>query len=178
MRSLVSLAEDVLREAGFATQPSELTARESLVFENDTVMGFIVAYPNCDDLGDEWRKDASDMVSQYQFGLRKAGLKAWNTYLILLTHGSPSHSDLTALGAIEEDLQGMRKIARAGVVSPAELRAALLPLLPLQNAPRLDAIDMPQEIRIRTTEFHDRVLQAFLSEADENVVLQVLEEMS
>lgn len=81
-----------------------------------------------------------------------------------------------SLGAIEEDLAGTRKIARAGVNDVANLHAAILPLLALQSAPRLDAVDITEEIRQRTTELPPRAVEAFLSSADEAVVIQVLEE--
>jgi hypothetical protein len=82
------------------------------------------------------------------------------------------------LGAIEEDLTGTRKIAQAGVNEVAELRLALLPLLPFQSAPRLEAVDIAAEIRQRATELPARAVDAFLSSADASVVMQVLEERS
>jgi len=108
--------------------------------------------------------------------LRRAGQKAWNAYCVFLAAGDNVYANLAALAAIEEDLAGTRKIARSNVRSVADLRAALLPLLPLQTAPKLEAVDMEVEIRQRTTELQPRAIAAFLSKADESVVIQVLEE--
>ncbi|MFT3669541.1 MAG: hypothetical protein QM795_13405 [Pseudoxanthomonas sp.] len=124
-----------------------------------------------------WVSDSDNAITKYQFGLRKSGIKAWNTYLVLLTPELPDYARLVSLGAIEEDLGGTRKIARAGVRDLSDIGAALLPLRPLQTAPRLEAVDMKEEIRERTTELPPRAVEAFLSGAEESVVLQVLEEL-
>src|SRR3546814_16237775 len=90
---------------------------------------------------ESWSKDSDQAISTYQFGLRRSGTKAWNTYLVLLTPESADYAKAVSLGAIEEDLSGPRKIARAGIQNPADLSDARPPLLPLQSAPRLDAVD-------------------------------------
>lgn len=95
---------------------------------------------------------------------------------MLVSAGKADYAQSVALGEIEEDLTGRRKIARADVVDIARLRAALLPLLPLQSAPKLEAVDIVSEIRERTTELPARAVEAFLSSAEESVVIQVLEE--
>ena len=85
-------------------------------------------------------------------------------------------AELAALAAIEEDLTGTRKIARSGIKDVSDMEAALLPLLPLQSAPKLDAVDMVYEIRQRSTELSPRAVDAFVSGVEESVVLQVIEE--
>jgi hypothetical protein len=70
----------------------------------------------------------------------------------------------------------MRKITKAGVLGDSGARAALLPLLPFRAAPVLDPIDMREEIASRSSELNADIVQAFLSEADENIVLQLLED--
>src|SRR3546814_1880078 len=124
---------------------------------------------------ESWSKYSYHANSTDQFRLRRSCTKAWNTYLVLLTPESADYAKAGSLGAIEEDLSGTRKIARAGIQNPADLSAALLPLLPLQSAPRLEAVDMRKEIRQRTTELPSRVVDAFLSNAEEAMVIQVLE---
>ena len=59
-----------------------------------------------------------------------------------------------------------------------DVRDALELLLPVQSAPKLEAVDMTTEIRLRTTELTARSVDAFLSEAEESIVLSVLEEGS
>jgi hypothetical protein len=85
---------------------------------------------------------------------------------------------MAALAAIEEDLTGTRKIARSDIRDISDVEAALLPLLPLQSAPKLDAVDMVTEIRQRSTELTPRAVEAFLSGTDVSLVLQVIEETS
>lgn len=78
--------------------------------------------------------------------------------------------------SIEEDLTGARKIVRGGVSSPDSLQAALIALLPLRHAPRLEAVDMRAEIKLRTTELPSRAVEAFLSGMPEAAITQILEE--
>lgn len=172
----LELSQGVLSGAGFSTSLASLGDRPFIIFEDAVVVGFLFSYSNCADLIDGWSKDMDTALSTYQHALRTAGRKAWNAYTLLITPGVATTSQAVALSAIEEDLTGTRKIARAGVVDKTDIEAALLPLMALQAAPRLEAVDIAAEIRQRTTELPSRVVDAFLSEADEAVVLRVLEE--
>lgn len=176
MIDIINLSAEALVEVGFTAKRVAVGNRQALAFEDATVLGFIFSYDDVSSLMLEWSVDADKAISTYQFGLRKASLKAWNAYIILLASGAADYAQTVSLGAIEEDLAGTRKIARAGVNDIADLHAALLPLLPLQSAPRLEAVDIAGEIRQRTTELPPRAVDAFLSSADEVVVMQVLEE--
>ena len=82
------------------------------------------------------------------------------------------------LHAIEEDLAGTRKIARAGLHMMEDVRSALLPLLPLQNAPQLEAVDIEAETRQRAQEVPDNALRAFFDERKNEDVLNILSEGS
>jgi len=168
----------LLSEAGFSTQSISLLGHAALAFEDATVVGFLFAYDNSSQLIEGWARDADTAAGGYQFGLRRAGQKAWNAYVVLLASNEADYAGSVGLSAIEEDLAGTRKIARAGIADLADLRAALLPLLPLQSAPVLEAVDVVAEIRQRATELPARALDAFLSTADDPVVIQVLEELS
>jgi hypothetical protein len=109
-------------------------------------------------------------------GFRRAQAKAWNAYSVFLATDPANYGEMVALNAIEEDLTGTRKIARAGIGDIEQLRAALLPMLPIQHAPILEPVDMPTEIRLRTSELPGRAVDAFLSGAQEPLIIQVLEE--
>ena len=148
----------------------------ALAFENDTVLGFAIAYDSVAELLASWRCNLNEVTRERQFQLRAAGTKAWNVYIALLAGDGASFADAVALSSIEEDLGGTRKIARAGVATPDDIRAALLSLLPFRVAPVLDPIDMRAEIKARTTELDQRLVEAFLALAEESVVLQMLEE--
>ena len=176
MSDILDWSTELLGESGYATEQVAIDQRRVLVFEGDTVLGFLFSYDTVADLTISWVADSDNAVAAYQLGLRRSGIKAWNTYLVLLTSEQPDYARMVSLGAIEEDLGGTRKIARAGVRDNADLSAALLPLLPLQSAPRLEAVDMKEEIRERTSELPLRVVDAFLSGAEDSVVLQVLEQ--
>jgi hypothetical protein len=176
MIDITLASAEILSEAGFSTTIIDLGERAGLAFESDTVLGFLIAYDGPDDLLAAWDKDAERAVASQRFGLRRAGQKAWNTYMVLLAGREADFAGATTLGAIEEDLVGTRKIARAGTADMSDLRAALLPLLPLQAAPMLEAVNMPDEIRERTTELPARAIEAFFSNANEAAIIQVLEE--
>jgi hypothetical protein len=173
---ILNSSAKVLAEAGFTVTTVSVGTRQTLAFEDKSVLGFLFSYGDASRLMLEWSADADKAISTYQFGLRRAGPKAWNAYTVFLASGAADYAQTVSMGAIEEDLAGTRKIARAGVNDIADLHASLLPLLALQSAPRLEAVDMAAEIRQRTTELPPRAVDAFLSSADEAVVMQVLEE--
>jgi hypothetical protein len=167
----------LLQNAQIATQFVETSRVRALTFESETVLGFIVAYEDCTQLLDGWRADMDALVTENQLGLRRALSKAWNTYTLFLAAAAANYGEKVALSKIEEDLVGTRKLARAGIADLEDLRAALLPLLPIQNAPHLEAVDMSAEIRLRTTELPTHVVDAFLApRAQETAVAQIFEE--
>ena len=176
MIDLLMESAGLLNGADFSTNPLSIGERHALAFEDNTVLGFLIAYESPSLLIGGWLKDADRAIATHQFALRRAANKAWNAYVVLLTEREADYVQTIALNAIEEDLVGTRKIARAGISDLAELRSALLPLLPFQSAPRLEAVDIAAEIRQRTTELPARAVNAFLSTADESLVIQVLEE--
>jgi AAA domain len=130
-----------------------------------TALGFIIPYPGAASLLESWSADAAALISEHQLSFRRAQAKAWNAYTIFLTAASANYGELVALNVIEEDLTGTWKIARAGIGDVEQLRAALLPLLPIQSAPSLGAVDMPAEIKLRTIELPERAIEAYLSRA-------------
>lgn len=173
---LLSNCSAILGPAGFATRLDESSGRSVLLFENDTVLGFLLAYPTTAELIANWQQDSTAAINKNQFALRLASQKAWNTYVVLLAERLDSPTHLTALTAIEEDLSGTRKIARAGVSDNSAVSEAVLTLLPLQTAPQLGAVDIQDEIRQRTTELPERAVQMFLQRADGGFILQAFEE--
>ncbi|MGO9445113.1 MAG: hypothetical protein ACLPXB_10100 [Thiobacillaceae bacterium] len=180
MIDLITSSAELLNEARFTTGRVSINGRQALMFEDSVVLGFLFSYGDPSELIADWDKDANRAISDHQFSLRRAAQKAWNAYIVVLATGDIDDSDTAsaaALAAIEEDLGGTRKIARAGIGGITDLRAALIPLLPLQTAPKLEAVDLISEIRLRATELPPRAIDAFLSNAEEAVVIQVLEEM-
>ena len=164
-----------LHTGDIETEEGEVHDRPVLVFEGHTVMGFAIHYASAASLLDGWRRDLEALVSRHQFGIRRADRKAWNTYAVLLADGPASQLEQSRLDLVEEDLSGTRKIARA-IQDGSDIQGAILPLLPLQHAPRLEAIDVRAEIRLRTNELPSDLVEVFLSDAGESVVLQVMED--
>jgi hypothetical protein len=166
---------ELLSEAGYALGSLSTPKHEVMTFENDTVLGFVLRYPDAKSLLTNWLADSNNVLMAAQFLLRRSDLKAWNVYFLILSDEPANYGQLINVQAIEENLVGTRKIARAGVKATEELRSALLPLLPVQNSPRLEPVDVPAEIRLRTGELPAEGVEAFLSDASEATVLQLLE---
>ena len=175
MSETMTSVSTLLSDAGYSIGVMETDEGAVTTFENNTVFGFVFYYPDAETLILEWRAFSSRVLDRAQFALRSAGEKAWNTYLVLLADQAAGYGPNTILGHIEEDLVGTRKIARAGVIAPTVRRNALMPLLAIQNAPSLEKVDMEREIRLRTSEFPAELVEGFLSEASDNVLLQMLE---
>lgn len=176
MNNLLESGSSLLSEAGYSTETIDLGGRTAVIFENETVIGFVWSFDTPAALIDNWADVSDATIEHHQLGLRRAGRKAWNTYIVLLATGEADYAQLSMLSEIEENLVGTRKIARAGVEGLPDVKIALLPLLPLQSAPKLETVDMPSEIRQRATELHSPAIDAFLSTADESVVMQILED--
>lgn len=184
MNDILEIAREVLTGARFTVRQLSTSAKGSdeaqgaLAFENDTVIGFVISFDTVASLMANWQAASDDLILTQADLLGVAGQKAWNTYLVLLAREEPGFRETLALGQIEEDLEGMRKIARAGVTGLASARGALLPLLPFRAAPELEPIDMAAEVRARSSELDAEVVRAFLSRADQTVVLQIVEDAS
>ncbi len=176
MTVLLDDVQAVLAGSGFEMVLPKPTLSNALAFESDTVLGFVIAYSTVADLLGGWRRDADEVALERRLWLRAAGAKAWNVYILLLAHEEASFAASIALGSIEEDLVGTRKIARAGVTSIVGIQNAILPLLPFGAAPVLEPIDMCIEIKARATELNQVAVDAFLSLSEQSVVLQMLEE--
>ena len=175
MSKTITALRTHLLDAGYSIGDLNDLDGTVITFENDTVLGFVLLYPDAAKLIDSWKTDSARVLSKVKSALRQAGEKAWNAYLVLLADTGGDFGQNIALGNIEEDLVGTRKIARAGVEVPYELRNALMPLLALQNAPRLEAVDIPKEIKLRTSELPPNLIKGFLSSASYSVLLQILE---
>ncbi len=176
MNDLTTATAELLVAAGFSVKRIHGLMPEALAFENSVCLGFVFLYDKTDNLIQGWATDSDQAIRHYELPLRRAGEKAWNVYVALLSGGQRSEPLQAKLTEIEENLVGTRKIARDGISSEVELRSALISLLPLQSAPQLEAVDMPFEIRLRASDVNPKGVDAFLSAADESVVLQLLED--
>ena len=175
MIDLFTHSERVLAAVGYDLLRLSGTETPSLAFEGQTVLGFIHVYDTPIDLLKLWQRDHKDAIRRFSFAFRRAGDKAWNIYAVFLAAADADARALHALHVIEEDLSGTRKIARAGLHTSVDVRSALLPLLPVQNAPPLEAIDNASEIRERAQDVPTAALDAFFENRPEEEVLHLLE---
>lgn len=175
MSALLSIVQEQLVGAGYAVATADGQDGPVLLFENDSILGFVLCFPDATAVLEQWVSSSQRVLLTAQFALRRAERKAWNTYLVFLAAADGDPGQNMMLGLIEEDLVGTRKIARAGITNAEGVRTALLPLLAIQNAPHLDAVDMQAEIRLRTTELPNELVDAFLSGAAESTLTHLLE---
>ena len=175
MSKTMSELHKYLSSAGYSVGNMETEEDTVTTFENDTVLGFVLHYQDAATLIENWRSSSLRVFERARFSLRQAGAKAWNAYLVLLADEPSDYGQNIILCSIEENLVGTRKIARAGVAEPEELRNALMPLLNMQNAPHLDKVDMVAEIILRTSELPVDLVEGFLSNASDSVLFQLLE---
>jgi hypothetical protein len=77
-----------------------------------------------------WREQQDGFLRTHAAGLRRDPSKAWNTYAVFLTATPVDQSAWDLLG-IESDVAATRKIVRGGIITPADVRDALGPVLPL-----------------------------------------------
>lgn len=176
MTNLLELAADLLRNHGYAVEELPQGDPAHLLFENDRTIGIVLSYENSAALLSNWARDSETLLEANQLGLRRSLEKAWNAYTVLLAEEPADTLAQARLDSIEENLIGTRKIARAGIGSNEVMARALLPLLPIQNAPNLEPVDMKAEIRIRTTQLPPALIDAFLAGRDSGTIFHILEE--
>lgn len=175
MTDLLSMVQQQLTAEGYSVEKGTDRERSILLFENDCILGFVLCFSDARALLNEWEGASQRVLHAAHFALKRADQKAWNTYVIFLTESEGDYGENIKIGAIEENLTGTRKLAKAGVSSTDNLKLALLPLCGIQNAPRLDAINMPVEIQMRTSELPLELIEAFLHGANESTLIQLLE---
>jgi len=168
-------AAALLTDAGYDAAIYVVADCWHLTFENDTVLGFVLAFDTASALVKGWEGNADRVLNGYKFALRRGNKKAWNVYTVFLARGHAGFGERALMAGIEENLVGTRKIARP-VSGIEDLRDALLPLLPFQNNPRLEEVNLRSEIALRSQELPARAVKAFLSGDAESAVLPVLEE--
>jgi hypothetical protein len=174
MNNILERAQRILDDANYIAIPKE-SDTPYLIFENTTVLGFVLSFETVDRLLNYWRDETDKILKEHSFALSQAGQKAWNVYLVLLAQDSVEEDKLYALQNIEEDLSATRKIVRSGVRTKDDVKAALLPLLPIAYIPSLGALDIKEEIRKRTGDIPPMALDAFLKERETEDIVDLLE---
>jgi hypothetical protein len=164
MIDLLSSAQILLREAGFATGLSSIDGSQLVRFEDDTLMGFGWVFTSADEMISHWKAIETALLTQYAPRLRGAGEKAWNVYSVFLSSAGATSSQARQVHWIEENLDRTRKIAACGVTTREELRRALFPLLPLQQKPALRAEDVTERLQRRAAEIAPKASRVVLDD--------------
>lgn len=160
----------VLASARFEVDES----KDSVVFfENDSVCGACFLFDTAADLLDSWQTCQQDFLIARGAALRKAHEKAWSVYLAFLTGEQATQAQQASLLEIEEDLSSTRKIVKDRVKDLADIKDALLPLLPLQNLLTVDALDDERRVESRLA-LPTRTSKAFFDRQEPERIVEIL----
>jgi hypothetical protein len=176
MSWILDEAEVILRHDRYST--IRLPDIAAFAFEDATVVGFVIEYSTTTRLIHDWKPTQDKLLERFAASLRNSGSKAWNVYNVMLTEDeSTEGTSLFALGSIEEDLRHTRKIPRQAVNTPADVRAALAPLLSISRQTSLVTDSFHARLAHRLeSEIGPDAARLFLSEADEEAVARKLTE--
>lgn len=151
MIDVLSTAQLVLREGGFAPR-SRIVERNTIVcFEDEALLGFCSVFDDAATLLQGWQARELSILRQFTTSFHQAGDKAWNVYCVFLSGSSADPEQTREIRWIEEDLERTRKIAACGLASREDVLRALLPVLPLQYQPHLIPEDATERLRRRIT---------------------------
>ncbi len=175
MKQVLELSRNKLLEAEYSVRELENFGLPVLMFENDSVLGFVLVFQNASTLISSWQEVSGRVIESVQLSLRRASDKAWNAYLVMLTPEKENYGLQVTLATIEENLIGTRKIVRSGVSKAEDIDLAMLPLVKIQNPPNLDPINIEDEIRLRTSELPEELVESFLGGAPEALLVQLSE---
>ncbi len=141
---------ETLRIANFdLLRPSDRPSH--LYFEDGTLMGLFVEFPNVDALLTQWRNEQDEFLAANAEKIRSSASKAWNLYCVFMTSDEAADAHALDIAAVEEDFRGTRKIVGAGVISRADVVQTLLPILPIQNLLEIAETDVRKDLRDRLT---------------------------
>jgi hypothetical protein len=149
MTELQSHIQIILQDAGYETWMASIDGMDAIGFEEELVMGFASSFQSVQQLLDRWRQVEMEFLSAYASSLQRAGEKTWNVYSVFLCTEKGTDTQQREVRWIEEELERTRKIAASGLTTREDIRAALLPILPLQHQPLLDTEDFDVTQRLR-----------------------------
>jgi hypothetical protein len=141
---IIDTARGILESAGYETGMS-ISVADGFVFEDANVYGFLATLP-ADAILNGWEERQDSFVRQQAAVLSRVPSKAWNVYAVFLTSDNCTAQLKQAFASIEEDFRSARKIVRCGVRTRDALQRALAPLLPLQYAQPIAAVDIRSRV--------------------------------
>jgi hypothetical protein len=149
MTEILSTSLGVLQENHYVTRLLQLESVDFLSFEDESIMGCVLDFPDAESLLSSWRRWEEAFLRANANRFRLAGEKAWNVYCVFLTSADADEKRRREVKWIEEDLDRTRKLAMCGVSNKQLLVDALLPLLSLQHKPALENESYEQRLRRR-----------------------------
>jgi hypothetical protein len=157
MIDTLSMMQVILRDAGFVTSAATVEQVTGVCFEDDAVVGFGCVFNECSALLNGWKGIETSFLTRHSQSLRRAGEKAWNVYVVLLSPQVVESTVERQIRWIEEDLDRTRKITACGVTTREDLVTALLPLLPIQSQPALATENTAERLKRRISFIAPRV---------------------
>jgi hypothetical protein len=168
-------AQKILERADYHI--TRLADKEWLLFEDETLFGFIRIASTVEEIVGSWEVDQDSFLARNAIRLRSFPLKAWNAYSIFITDAECPPAFKTDLLKIEEDFRGTRKIVQTEIASFDDLYAALFPLLPIKNLVTLKSIDSLPRLESRLSFLKASELEALRKgDAGLSIVEILLEE--
>jgi len=165
MIDVLATAQLMLRDAKFVTRQRFLAENSILGFEDESLMGFCLAFASASDLLMQWQERELEILKHFSSNFREAREKAWNVYCVFLCAAPGSADEVRQIRWIEENLEQTRKIAACGLNSREDVLQALLPLLPLQYQPQLLAEDASERLRARIEQLAPGASEIVLDDA-------------
>lgn len=121
-------------------------------FESDTILGFVATFSTGAELLDEWEPRQAHFLHAHRQSLRRNPTKACNVYSVFLTSERSTGPQAARLRRIVENFVATRKIVAHSVVSDADVRMSMAPILPLNIAAHQSAIDPEAALRSKLTD--------------------------
>jgi hypothetical protein len=133
---LLAAAAEVLESSGYqaAPTPDSWDSSTARLFEDAYGIVAAVTFETWADLAEQWPDSQAALVDVMSAHLSRPDPKAWEGYLLLMTPSAPPLVDRSKVTAIRYNTDRVRKIIATGdeLLAVNDVRAALLPLLPLQ----------------------------------------------
>jgi len=167
MTELRSRVQVVLQDAGYLTWLSSVNRETVIIFEDDSVMGFVCMFDDAASMLERWRDMETALLGAYASELQRGREKTWNVYCAFLSSAVADEAQTREVRWIEEDLERTRKLSACGLISRDHVLTALLPLLPIQYQPVLDSeeFDVSQRLRKRIADIAPGATSAVLDDA-------------
>ena len=170
---MVSLdIETVLKNGGYRCRMSPYD-QNILLFEDDSLFGFVVLYDNVDALLATWKSQQTYFIQRHASTLRRTNMKTWNCYAVFLSSESAQEEQKPALAEIEEDLSLTRKLVADGISTQRDAQRALLPILPIQN-PAVASSDAALNLSARLDSWSIQAVRALEGDATATELLEIL----